>query len=159
MLRKLRPVAAADYFLRNRLISWFSQRIIGIIPFKRKVEGYHNHPLEPVNERIDAGDIIILYPEGSRGDPKSGEAIQQLKTGIAHIAKRHPDVPIVPIFLHGLSKSLPKGEALLVPFFCDVFVGESLTWNSAGQDRDAFMENLERAMHTLAEEGNFSPAE
>jgi 1-acyl-sn-glycerol-3-phosphate acyltransferase len=159
MLRKLRPVAAADYFLKNRLISWFSQRIIGIVPIKRKVEGYHNHPLEPVSHRLDAGDIMIIYPEGSRGDPKHNEEIQRLKTGIAYIAKRHPDVPIYPIFLHGLSKALPKGEALFVPFFCDVFVGEPLTWNTGGQDRDEFMHQLESAMHALSEEGNFSTSE
>lgn len=159
MLRRLRPVAAADYFLRNRVITWFSTRIIGIIPIKRKIEGYHEHPLDPVAAALDAGQIIILYPEGSRGDPKAGEELQSLKTGIAHIAKRHPDVPIVPVILHGLSKALPKGEALLVPFFCDVFVGQSLTWQSGGAERDAFMQTLERTMHTLAEEGNFVPAE
>ena len=44
-LGRLRPVAAADYFLSGRLRSWFARAIIGIIPlgryaFKRLVINY-----------------------------------------------------------------------------------------------------------------------
>jgi 1-acyl-sn-glycerol-3-phosphate acyltransferase len=31
-LDRLRPVAAADYFLRGRGLAWFARNIIGIIP-------------------------------------------------------------------------------------------------------------------------------
>lgn len=77
-----------------------------------------------------AGDILILFPEGSRGQ------LETFKTGIAHIAKRHPEVPIAPVSLHGLGKALPRGEGVLVPFFCNVFVGESIPWTGG---RDEFM--------------------
>jgi 1-acyl-sn-glycerol-3-phosphate acyltransferase len=155
-LRKLRPVAAADYFLRNRAIAWFSTRIIGIIPLKRKVEGYHVDPIAPVSEALQRGEIVLLFPEGSRG--QGDEHLHALKTGIAHIARRHPAVPIHPVYLHGLGKALPKGEALLVPFFCDVFLGEALTWESAGAAKESFMEKLGATMASLAEEGNFASA-
>ena len=59
---------------------------------------------------------------------------------------------MVPVFLHGLGKALPRGEALLVPFFCDVFVGESVPW---GGDRAGYMQRLEAAMRNLAAEGAF----
>lgn len=142
----LRPVAAADYFLTNRLLAWFSTKIIGIIPLQRKMSGVRSDPLAGITEGIMAGQILILFPEGARGVP---EQLDDFKTGIAHVAKRHPEVPIVPVFLHGLGKALPRGEGILVPFFCDVFVGEKLAWTG---NRDSFMQNLDQRMAELAAE-------
>lgn len=147
MLRQLRPVAAKDYFLRNRVLAWFALNIMHIIPLEREVIDRHRDPLAACSEALQNGDILILFPEGSRGDP---EQIGTFKTGIAHLAKRNSEVPIIPIFLHGLGKTLPKGEAVLVPFFCDVFIGESIRWSG---DRTRFMTTLEQGIATLAEEG------
>ncbi len=150
---KVRPIAARDYFLRNKLLAWFSLNIIGIIPIDRRVKGMHKDPLADVSEALDCGDIVIVFPEGSRGEP---ESLGEFKTGVAHLARRYPHIPFCPVFLHGLGKALPRGEALLVPFFCDVFVGQSLTW--AG-DKVKFMEELTCRMTTLAAEGHFTPWE
>ena len=54
---------------------------------------------------------------------------------------------MIPVFLHGLGKALPKGEALLVPFFCDIFAGPPLPWNG---DRRRYMEELAAAFDSLA---------
>ena len=112
LLPKARPVAASDYFLKRRIRAWFSEQIIGVIPIHRKLAGAHDDPIQACVEALDRGEVLILFPEGSRGEP---EQMQQLRTGIAHLAKRRPDVPIVPVYLHGLGKALPRGEALLVP--------------------------------------------
>jgi 1-acyl-sn-glycerol-3-phosphate acyltransferase len=151
LLRQLRPVAAKDYFLRNRLLAWFALNIMHIIPLEREIIDRHQDPLAACSEALQNGDILILFPEGSRGDP---EQMGTFKSGIAHLAKRHPDVPITPIFLHGLGKALPKGDALFVPFFCDVFVGEPMQWTG---DRQSFMTSLEAAITSLATEG-YRPA-
>jgi 1-acyl-sn-glycerol-3-phosphate acyltransferase len=153
MLPKLRPVAAQDYFFRNPLLKWFALHIMGILPLDRKVKSKRTHPLAGINEAIDQGDIVIVFPEGSRGDP---EQLGDFKAGIAHIAKKNPEAPVIPIFMHGLGKALPKGETLLVPFFLDVFVGEPIEWDN---DKEAFMDKLSARMRTLAKEGNFSPWE
>ena len=154
MLCLLRPVAAADYFLRNRFLAWFSTRIVGIIPIARQLETYHEDRIAPAAEALQRGAILILYPEGTRA--AEPEHLQGFKTGIAHLAKRNPAVPIYPVFLYGLGKALPKGEALLVPFFVDVFVGEPLTWEQAGADRPAFMNALAASMKALAAEGHLA---
>ena len=149
LLRRLRPVAAADYFLSRPWLAWFATQIIGIIPIERAPRGSRKDPLAASDAALADGSILILFPEGSRGEP---EQRADFKSGIAHLAKRHPGVPIVPVFLHGLGKALPKGELILVPFFCDVFVGETLTWQG---DRQAFMAGLGDSMQALAEEGRF----
>lgn len=144
-LRNTHPVAAADYFLSNKLMAWFSTRIIGIIPIVRKREGNDN-PLQPALDALQQGKIIILFPEGTRGEP---EKMQALKKGIAHLAREQPSVPVVPIYLHGLGKALPKGEGLLVPFFCDVYIGEAL---HGSDDIDGFMQQLTGRFQALAAE-------
>jgi 1-acyl-sn-glycerol-3-phosphate acyltransferase len=151
LLPKLQPVAAADYFLRNRALAWFATRIIGIIPLSRSVKAGDADPLAGCDAALADDAILILFPEGSRGEP---EQLGAFKTGIAHLAKRHPDVPVVPIFLHGLGKVLPRGTFLLVPFFIDVFVGESMRWTG---NRPEFMAELDKRIRALADEGHFAP--
>lgn len=155
LLPRIRPAAAMDYFLRNRLLAWFALDIIGIIPVARRSEntalsGKAAHPLKGCSEALARGDILIFFPEGTRGEP---EQRAKFKSGLAHLAASHPEVPVIPVFIHGLGKALPKGEALLVPFFCDVFVGEALYWSG---ERAGFMGRLEKAMQTLEEEGGFA---
>jgi 1-acyl-sn-glycerol-3-phosphate acyltransferase len=145
LLPKLRPVAAADYFTVNPLLAWFSLNVIGILPIKRAVKGGAD-PLRPCESALERGEILVLFPEGSRGEP---EVMGRFKRGIAVLAARRPEVPVTPIFLHGLGKALPKDDPILVPFFCDVFVGEALHGDS---DQAAFMATLEARMRTLAGE-------
>lgn len=150
LLPRLRPVAALDYFLKNRWLAWFALNIVGIIPLSRKPRRGED-PLAGCLAALDRGDILILFPEGSRGEP---EQLTRFKTGLAHLLERRPVTPVIPVFMHGLGKALPKGEALLVPFFCDVFIGESLNWTG---DRASFMDRLGVAMDGLAREGHFAP--
>ena len=175
LLRRVRPVAAADYFLRGGPLSWFALRVMGIVGVERKARrgrreaaidaaaseaersspahAAHHDPLAPAAEALARGDVLVLFPEGTRGEP---EQLARFKNGVAHLARRFPQVPVVPVFLHGLGKSMPRGSFLPVPFFCDVFVGEPLH----GQpDTHAFMDELARRMTALAAEGSFPPWE
>ena len=70
MLPRLRPVAAMDYFMTNRLLAWFALNIIGIIPLRRSVKASHGDPLADAVAALDNDDILILFPEGSRGEPE-----------------------------------------------------------------------------------------
>ena len=146
----LRPVAAADYFLRTRLGSWFALNIIGIIPIVRGGHGGGN-PLAPCEQALDRGEILILFPEGSRGEP---EVMAAFKRGVAHLARARPHVPVHPLFIHGLGKALPKDSVLLVPFNCNIVAGEPFFWDG---DMDRFMNTLRARMEDLAAQVHMPP--
>ena len=55
--------------------------------------------------------------------------------------------PIVPVFMHGLGKSLPRGDFLLVPFFGDVLIGDRLYWQGSVE---ATMAAYQTAMNKLS---------
>jgi len=148
MLHKVRPVAAADYFMTNPLLAWFALNIMHILPLERRpVAG--KDPLAHIEAAMINSDILILFPEGSRGEP---EKRSTLKTGIAHLLERQPSTPVTPIYLYGLGKALPKGDWLLVPFFADVFVGKAFTWQGS---RKLTMQSLEQSFESLINEGHF----
>lgn len=155
MAHRLRPLASERYFLQqNRWLAWFSQQVLDIIPVSAESEEKDSLPdrcthrifLQNCADALAQNQILILYPEGSRGKP---ECLSEFKTGIAHLAKRHPEVPIFPIFLHGLGKALPKGEILLVPFLCWLYIGEPLYWSGQKQ---AFLQELSDRMQALSSE-------
>jgi 1-acyl-sn-glycerol-3-phosphate acyltransferase len=141
---KVKLVAAKDYFCKTSLRAWFSLNIIGIIPLDRS--GAQDDPLLPIEEAIDQGYSVILFPEGTRGEP---EKRKRLKLGIAKIVEEKPEISVIPVFLHGLGKSLPRGECLLVPMMCDVDIGAPITWN---EDRRGFVKNIDRSFDLLRAE-------
>ena len=143
-LPRLRPVAAMDYFMTNPLMAWFATNIIGIIPIDRSKRKGEENPLEPCEAALDRGEILILFPEGSRGAP---EQLQHFKKGVAHLVKARPATPVTPIFLYGLGRALPKDSLLLVPFNCDIVIGEPIRWTDSV---DSFMDILQTRMAALA---------
>jgi 1-acyl-sn-glycerol-3-phosphate acyltransferase len=149
-LPRIRPVAAADYFLRGGLRSWFATEVVGIVPIRRRREHADDDLLAPVQAALERGDILVFFPEGTRGEP---ERLAEFKSGLARIVERCPEVPVVPVFMHGLGKALPRGDWVLVPFFLDVFVGEPMRWSG---DRDGFMADYRARMAALRDEGSFA---
>ncbi|MBS0290714.1 MAG: 1-acyl-sn-glycerol-3-phosphate acyltransferase [Proteobacteria bacterium] len=123
VINKVRPVAAVDYFFKNKLIAWFSVYCLGIIPLDRQGGTNKEHIFNDCYTALDNNEILIIFPEGSRGHP---EKLSRLKKGVFYLLKDKQNIPIFPVVMHGLGKSLPKGEVLLVPFNCDVVIGEPL---------------------------------
>lgn len=131
-IHRVRPVAAADYFFKTPLMTWFSKNCIGVIGLKR--EGF-NRPeklFAECHKALDNGDILIIFPEGSRGKP---EQIGTIKRGLYHLLKNHAQrLPVYPVILRELGKALPRGEALFVPFNCDVVIGDTLFADGSCED-------------------------
>lgn len=142
---KVKLVAAKDYWCRTRLQTWFSLNILGIIPIDRKVER-GSDPLAPVLRALEDGYTLVIFPEGSRGEP---EQRQTLKKGIARVLEMKPEITVTPIFMYGLGKALPRGEGLFVPFMCEMNIGEPMRWQG---DRRQFISSLDQTFLELARE-------
>ncbi len=144
-VRHVRPAAAADYFLANPVIGWFSQNLIGIVPVARGRASRDVDVLAPAREALLAGDIVVVFPEGTRG--ADGDVMAPLKSGVARLAAAAPETPVTPVWIQGAGRVLPKGKHVPVPMTCCVLVGEPIRWRG---DRAAFMEELRLALEALA---------
>lgn len=142
-IHKIRPVAAADYFLANKFIAWFSLKVIGIIPISRGKTGIKSSLFDGCHQALEQGHTLILFPEGSRGKP---EELSELKRGVHHLIKTRSSLTVVPVMMHGLGKALPKGEAVLVPFNCDVVVGDAIPFVD---DAKQYICNVQEALNAL----------
>lgn len=119
-LRYIRPVAAADYFERNRFVSLVTKTVFNILPIARTNITADNNPLRRMQAALEAGESLIIFPEGTRG---SGEEMGPFRSGVAHLLAKTPGVPVVPAYLVNMGRSLPKGEFIPVPVFCEVRLG------------------------------------
>jgi 1-acyl-sn-glycerol-3-phosphate acyltransferase len=143
LIHKVRPVAAADYFLSNKLLAWFSLNVIGIIPIQRQPIRDKKTLFEACYTALDNGDILLLFPEGSRGQP---EQLSALKRGVHHLIKQQKSLNVTPIVLHGLGRALPKGERVFVPYNCDVVIGEPILFI---EDAKEYIDSVSSALTSL----------
>jgi 1-acyl-sn-glycerol-3-phosphate acyltransferase len=79
-------------------------------------------------EVLQAGDPLVLFPEGER---KSGPIVHPLFDGAVYIAAR-AGVPIVPVGIGGSERVMPKGTRMIRPVKVRIIVGEPI-WVRAGE--------------------------
>ncbi|MGA9769551.1 MAG: lysophospholipid acyltransferase family protein [Blastocatellia bacterium] len=144
-LRRVRPVAAADYFERNIFISILTKTVFNILPIARKDIKSENNPLRCMQAALEAGQSLIIFPEGTRG---TGSDLGPFRSGVAHLIEKMPAVPVVPAYLVNMGRSLPKGEFIPVPFFCEARIGPPLIISGNRQD---IIRSLETAVRELKE--------
>jgi 1-acyl-sn-glycerol-3-phosphate acyltransferase len=143
-LRRIRPVAAADYFERNKFVAMLTRTLFNILPIARTRITTENNPLRRMKEALDAGESLIIFPEGTRG---RGDEISEFRPGVAHLISKMPDVPVVPVYLVNMGRSLPKGEFVPVPFFCEIRIGRPRTFQGSKQE---IVKQLETSVRELA---------
>jgi len=82
--------------------------IAGVIPLNRKSEKSREKVLEEAVKVLKKGDILVIYPEGTR--TKTGE-IQKGRFGVAKIYLR-TGVPILPVGIKGVFELMPCGKGI-----------------------------------------------
>ncbi len=148
MIGQINPVAAADYFFNTKFRSFVFKTLLGAIALKRHKGGFSKEDIfKEVNENLQNGHILIVYPEGTRS---MDSELQEFKTGVAHLVKSNPDVPVIPVYINGPDKVLPKYDSFLVPHICDIYVGEALHYGSS--NKQEFMQEIKDRVVALREE-------
>lgn len=122
---QVRPAAAADYFFRKPWMARLVTLFIGLIPVERGSASRDHDPLQGCYAALEAGQILVLFPEGTRGEP---EQLSEIKSGLWYLARRFPEVPVIPVYLHGLGRAMARGKCLPLPLFVDVWVDRPLPW-------------------------------
>ena len=123
MLQKVHPIAAADYFGKHKVARFLMKYVINArLIHRKKRDGSHfKNPIEQMDALLKSGESIIIFPEGTRGDPG---IMQDFKKGVAILLKNNPEITYVPIFMKGFEKALPKGDGFLVPHNSEIIFGD-----------------------------------
>jgi len=141
-----RPIAAKDYWTKTPLRQWITTAVFNAVYVDReRTEG--QDPLAPLVQALDAGDSIILFPEGTRGH---AEEPQAFKAGLYNLALRFPQVVLVPAWIHNVQRVMPKGEVVPVPILCSVTFGAPMQLQ-ADESRQDFLARARDAVVALRE--------
>lgn len=127
---KVHPVAAADYFGKNRFTKFFTEFFVNTLLIERNKNQGRSSALDDMDQLLKNGFSILIFPEGSRGE---AEIIQEFKNGAAILLKKNPSICFIPIFMKGMGKALPKGDPFLVPTECQVRIGNPVSIDNIDQ--------------------------
>lgn len=144
-LRKRFVAAAAqDYFFQGGPMQLASRILFNAIPIARDRRGGQD-PLRHAARALREGYALLLYPEGTRS--KDG-TIGPFRGGIGRLIAEFPGTPVIPTFVGGTTRVMPKGKVVPRPFKVTVRFGEPMlikahpkfraTWQTAADEvRDA----------------------
>ena len=120
-----RPVAGADYWLAKPLRRFVGVEVINALMIAREGGNLReNNPVRQMSAALQAGDSLIMFPEGTRN--MSEKPLQEIKSGIYHLAKACPDARFVPVWIDNVQRVLPKGMIVPIPLACTVRYGAPL---------------------------------
>ncbi|TKB28053.1 1-acyl-sn-glycerol-3-phosphate acyltransferase [Desulfopila sp. IMCC35006] len=124
-LHKVKIVAAKDYFSKG-CIGFLGRLFLNLILVDRG-SGKVDEALQPLRQALQDGCSIIIFPEGTRGKPG---VLARFKTGVGVLAMEFPEIPVYPVLLRGIEKTLPRGRFVPIPFN----IGISCTSPEYGKD-------------------------
>ena len=140
-----RPVAAKDYWIKGKLRPYLAAKVFNAVLIEREKISAHDNPIDHLVEALGQTHSLIIFPEGGRN--LSGET-GAFKSGIYHLAKRRPDVELVPVLIDNLNRILPKGEVLAVPLLSSISFGTPMRL-LADESKKDFLERARSAVVNL----------
>ena len=148
-----------DYWFATRFQGWFAQTCLNALPIER--EGNFTEFLQDLrtaNEVMTQNNGLLIFPEGTRSLDGN---LQPFKPGILSLLIYGPNVPVIPAYIDGTYRALPKGQNLPKKHPVRIIFGEPLTfppegWGDRGKtptDPEKYQEFLELAQNRVAELG------
>ena len=149
---KVHPMAAKDYFFRNKVSAWIVRNFVDGAPFDR-----HSHTPESLSLALgllSRDHSLIYFPEGGRSP---NGTMRKLKPGVGLLALES-GVPVVPAYISGSFQTLQKGQTFPRPHPIHVRFGpplysepflHSANGESANEMVRRFTEEIEKAVRSL----------
>lgn len=137
--RKITFLAKADYFTgkgpKGRLTALFF-RLTDQLPVDRSGGRAGEAALEMATQVLSRGDLLGIYPEGTRSPDGR---LYRGKTGVARMALE-ARVPVIPVVMVGTDKAQPIGRRLPRVTQVGVKIGEPLDFSRyQGMENDRFV--------------------
>lgn len=109
--RKVRFLAKSDYFTERGIKGWFKRTFFGgtgNVPVDRSGGRASENALKTALEILRSGDLLGIYPEGTRSPDGR---LYRGKTGVARIAVE-AGVPVIPVAMVGTAEMQPPGRVI-----------------------------------------------
>ena len=147
-LRRItRPVAAKDYWSKGWLKPHMAESFNALLVDRKEIK-VHKSPIDIMLQQM--GDVysLIMFPEGGRsaGDDEMGK----FKSGLFYMAKKRPDLELVPVYIDNVNRILPRGEVLPVPLLSCITIGSPI-FLETGEPKNAFLARARQAVQQLKE--------
>jgi len=146
--RDVRPVAAADYWLKNKLRAFVGPEVFNCVLIDRRPE-VDDKPMDKILAALDEGSSLIIFPEGNRN--MTDADLLPFKAGLYNMGLARPDVDLVPTWVANLNTIMPKGEIIPLPLICTVTFGVPVHVQN-GESKDDFLARAAKALSDLKPE-------
>jgi len=143
----VRPVAAKDYWNAGRIRRYLARTFNALLIDRTDIK-VHQSPVDLMLREIGDRYSLIVFPEGGRN---TGSEIGEFKSGLYYLAKKRPDLELVPVHIDNLNRVLPRGEFLPVPLLSCISFGPPLRLEP-GEAKADFLRRARESVRRLKED-------
>lgn len=144
-----KPVAAKDYWEATRLRRFIAKRVFDALLIDRENVKVSTNPLRMMLEAIGDKYSLIVFPEGHRN---TADDLDEFKSGLYHLARKRPDLELIPVHIDNVNRVLPRGEFLPVPLLTCISFGAPM-WLEEGESKQDFLNRARNEVRRLRDLG------